>query len=142
MKCRHWAVLATLLVFAPFAQAQALELNKGDHICIVGNTLAERMQHFGWLETLIHARFPEHNLVFRNLGYSGDEIDGWQNFNHRLRSRDFGSHDQWLAGAAPCPQPNNLSKKDLDKVRENRFELTNTKADVIFAFYGYNESFA
>ena len=27
-------------------------------------------------------------------------------------------------------------------VRENRFELTNTKADVIFAFYGYNESFA
>src|SRR6185295_5227711 len=27
-------------------------------------------------------------------------------------------------------------------VRENRFELTNTKADVIFAFFGYNESFA
>ena len=28
------------------------------------------------------------------------------------------------------------------KVRENRFELTNTKADVVFAFYGYNESTA
>ncbi|MBC8116208.1 MAG: dehydrogenase, partial [Candidatus Saccharimonas sp.] len=47
-----------------------------------------------------------------------------------------------MSGVAPCPQPAKLSKRDLDKVRENRFELTNTKADVIFAFYGYNESFA
>src|SRR5439155_18277203 len=139
---RSLFAVAVVLAAAVSASAQEFTLNKGDHICIVGNTLAERMQHFGWLETLIHARFPEHNLVFRNLGYSGDEIDGWQNFNHRLRSKDFGTHDQWLSGSAPCPQPNNLSKKDLDKVRENRFELTNTKADVIFAFYGYNEAFA
>ena len=59
-----------------------------------------------------------------------------------MRSMDFGSHDQWLSGAAPCPQPTKLSKRDQGKVRENRFELTNTKADVIFAFYGYNESWA
>ena len=142
MKSHLWAVLAAIAFVAPIANAQEFTLNKGDHICIVGNTLAERMQHFGWLETLIHARFPEHNLVFRNLGYSGDEIDGWQNPNHRMRSMSFGSHDEWLSGVAPCPQPAKLSKKDLDKVRENRFELTNTKADVIFAFYGYNESFA
>ena len=109
---------------------------------MVGGGLAERMQHYGWLETLIHARFPQHELVFRNLGYSGDEIDGWRNFNSRLRSMDFGSHDQWLAGSAPIPQPQKLSPRDKDKVRENRFELTNTKADVIFAFYGYNESWA
>ena len=54
----------------------------------------------------------------------------------------FGSQDEWLSGVAPCPQPAKLSPRDKDKVRENRFELTNTKADVIFAFYGYNESFA
>ena len=29
-----------------------LELRKGDHICLIGNTLADRMQHDGWLETL------------------------------------------------------------------------------------------
>ena len=142
MKCRLWAVLAAIAFVAPAANAQEFTLHKGDHICIVGNTLAERMQHFGWLETLIHARFSEHNLVFRNLGYSGDEIDGWQNPNHRMRSMSFGSQDEWLSGVAPCPQPGKLSKRDLDKVRENRFELTQTKADVIFAFYGYNESFA
>jgi hypothetical protein len=124
------------------ASAQHLELRKGDHIAIVGNALAERMQHFGGLETAIHARFPQYELVFRNLGYPGDEIDGWRNFNSRLRSRDFGSHDQWLAGSAPVPQPDKLSPRDQGKIRENRFELTNTKADVIFAFYGYNESWA
>jgi putative heme-binding domain-containing protein len=144
MKSSLWIVLSVSLMATPFTQAQQLELKKGDHICIVGNALAERMQHYGWLETLLHARFPEHNLVIRNLGYSGDEIDGWKNPNHRLRSMSFGSHDEWLSGSAPCPQPNKLSKRDLEgnKVRENRFELTNTKADVIFAFYGYNESWA
>ena len=61
-----------------------LELKKGDHICIIGNTLAERMQHDGWLETLLHARFPTHHLVVRNLAVSGDELF------HRERSDGFG----------------------------------------------------
>src|SRR5688500_13397827 len=140
------ALLSSLLLLYAIGPATAaevkLELNKGDHVVLVGGGLAERMQHSGWLETLIHARFPRHELVFRNLGYPGDEIDGWRNFNSRLRSRDFGSHDQWLAGSAPVPQPDKVSPRDKGHYRENRFELTNTKADVIFAFYGYNESFA
>ena len=90
------------------ALGQKLTLEKGDRICIIGNTLAERMQHDGWLETRIQARFPQHQLVFRNLGFSGDEID------QRIRSKDFGSPDQWL---------------------------TKCKADVVFAFFGFNESF-
>ncbi len=142
MKSHLLFAVALVLAATAHAAAEEFTLKKGDHICIVGNTLAERMQHFGWLETLIHARFPEHELVFRNLGYSGDEIDGYKNPNHRMRSMSFGSQDEWLSGIAPCPQPAKLSPRDKDKVRENRFELTNTKADVIFAFYGYNESFA
>ena len=67
-------VLALCLATGACAAPAKLELKKGDHICIIGNTLAERMQHDGWLETLIQARFPEHELVFRNLGYSADEV--------------------------------------------------------------------
>src|SRR5439155_27125333 len=122
------------LLFADFALAADFELKKGDHICLVGNTLAERMQYFGWLETRLVSRFPQHDLVFRNLGYSGDEI------TLRLRSRDFGTPDEWLAGSSAIPQPTKLNPGA--PVRENRFELTSTKADVIFAFFGYNESFA
>ena len=46
----------------------ALELKKGDRIILIGNTLAERMQYFGHFETLLHARFPELELVVHNLG--------------------------------------------------------------------------
>src|SRR5438128_3552585 len=109
-------------------------MKKGDHICIIGNTFADRMQHFGWLETLIRHRFPQHELVFRNLGFSGDEL------TFRQRSMDFGTPDQWLSASAPIPQPRKLNPGA--PVRLNRFELTNTKADVIFAFFGYNESWA
>jgi putative heme-binding domain-containing protein len=67
-----------------------LEVHRGDHISIIGNTLADRMQHDGWLETYFHSRFPRHDLVFRNLGFSGDEL------TLRLRSENFGSPDDWL----------------------------------------------
>ncbi|MDA0836561.1 MAG: GDSL-type esterase/lipase family protein [Planctomycetota bacterium] len=100
------AAIAVSLATTPLS-AQKLELNKGDHICYVGNTLADRMQHDGWLETLIQSRFPDKELVFRNLGFSADEV------NNMPRSDGFGSHDD---------------------------HLKRCKADVIFAFFGYNEA--
>src|SRR5262245_47692683 len=132
MKARVLSIVGLLV--ANFVFAADLEVKKGDHICLVGNTLAERMQYFGWLETRIVSRFPEHDLVFRNLGFSGDEIIT------RNRSMAFGTPDEWLAAKSAIPQPAKLTPGA--PVRENRFELTNTKADVIFAFFGYNESFA
>ena len=87
--CRLTAFL--LLAFLPSTiGAPALQLKKGDHIAIVGNALADRMQHFGHLETLIHAKFPEHDLVVRNLAAAGDEVVT------RHRSENFGSPDEWL----------------------------------------------
>lgn len=113
---------------APIAgrQAPAFELRPGDHIAIIGNTLAERLQYDGWLETMIQARFPTHGLTFRNLGFSGDTIAT------RLRSKNFGTPDEWLSGrAAP-----------IGGRTDNRFEGVQTQADVVFAFFGYNESYA
>jgi putative heme-binding domain-containing protein len=118
-------------------------LNKGDHIVILGNALAERMTHDGAFEAMLYAAFPEHDLVIRNLGYSGDEIGGYTSKPDpmkRLRSLDFGTADQWLYANAPVPQPDKL-KPDAP-VRANRFENIGTKPDVIIAMFGYNESFA
>jgi putative heme-binding domain-containing protein len=111
-----------------------LKLEKGDHICIIGNTLADRMQHDGWVETFLYARYPQLDLTVRNLGFSGDEV------NFRQRSQDFGTPDQWLSASAPVPQPGQIADKSV--VNPNRFEKVGTRADVIFAFFGYNESFA
>ena len=106
-------VLASLLLLMlnPPAKAQQelLKLEKGDHIAIIGNTLADRLQHYGHLEATLHYRFPDHNLVVRDLGFSGDTP------TERPRSDNFGTPDEWL-----------------NKV----------KADVIIAFFGYNESYA
>ncbi len=75
---------------AASAAAGAFTLNPGDHIAIVGDGLAERMQHDGWLETFLHARFPQHDLVVRDLGFAGDEVVV------RPRSKNFGTPDQHL----------------------------------------------
>jgi putative heme-binding domain-containing protein len=95
-------------VTAAAEQTPKFALRPGDHVAIVGNTLADRMQHDGWLEAVLQARHPEHRLVFRNLGFSADEL------TTRLRSAGFGSPDEWLA---------------------------RVEADVVLAFFGYNESF-
>ena len=102
-------VFVSLLIVSAVASAQPLEFKQGDHICIIGNALGDRMQHHGWLETLLVSRCADKDLVFRNLAVSGDEIT----FRHR--SENFGSPEEWL---------------------------TRCKADVIFAMFGFNESFA
>jgi azurin/glucose/arabinose dehydrogenase/lysophospholipase L1-like esterase len=94
---------------APEPAGPPLKLNPGEHVALIGNTLADRMQHHGWLESMITAKFPGHDLVFRNLAAAGDELQ------NRARSKDFGTPEDWL---------------------------THTRADVVFAFFGFNESFA
>src|SRR5256885_16047701 len=100
-------LLVLLVSLCANAFGAQLTLNQSDHICYLGNALADRMQHDAWLETLIYAKFPRLDLVFRNLAASGDEVATWH------RSENFGSRDDWLS---------------------------ETKADVIFAFYGFNRS--
>ena len=72
------------------ATAADLKLQKGDHICLVGNALGERMQVQNEWETLLHTRFPEQQLVVRNLCFPGDEP------YLRIRSKNFGDPDSHL----------------------------------------------
>lgn len=92
-------LLAAMFVLLPLAAAAAepaeIRLQKGDHVVVIGNTLAERMQHCGHWETLLHSRFPELELVVRNLGWSADEIA------LRPRSKNFVDHHNTLADHKP-----------------------------------------
>ncbi len=62
----------------PDAASGPLKLRKGHRIVAVGNSLAERMNLFGHFETLLHTRFPEKELVFRNFGWPADEVGNQQ----------------------------------------------------------------
>ena len=46
----------------------------GDRVVLIGNTLIERAQRFGHLESALVARLAPLKLTFRNLGWSGDTV--------------------------------------------------------------------
>ena len=57
-------------------QRTQLPLALGDtmRVALVGNTLFERMGHYGFFESWIHSKYPEAQLVFRNLAWSADTV--------------------------------------------------------------------
>jgi len=83
-------LFATGLI-SSFAIAADVELKKGDHICLVGNALCERMQHHNYWESLLQQRYPEMEISVRNLGFPGDEP------YERIRSENFGDPDKHLS---------------------------------------------
>jgi lysophospholipase L1-like esterase len=67
-----------LLIVAPTraAEPKALELKDGDRVAFIGGTFIEREQAYSFLETLLRTQWPERKVVFRNLGWSGDNVFG------------------------------------------------------------------
>lgn len=77
------------------ASVLPLELTKGERIAFVGNSTAERMNLFGYFETLLQSRFPEKELVIRNFGRPADEVA------IRQRSNDYTKLDDPLLAFGP-----------------------------------------
>ncbi len=80
MRVLFCCLVGLLYLFAP-RNAQSdepprLELKDGDRVVLVGDTLIERDQRYGYLETLLSIKNPDKNLIFRNLGWSGDTVGG------------------------------------------------------------------
>lgn len=53
-----------------------IELGSGDRVVLLGGTLIEREQRFGYWETLLTALHAGSEVTFRNLGWSGDTVWG------------------------------------------------------------------
>ncbi len=111
--------LAGLLVASSVHAQPKLELKPNDRICFVGETLAEREALFGDFESLLHSQFPNHHLTFRNLAFSADTpewlLQDLAKGESAIRALNFGGIDKYLK---------------------------EQKADVLFLFFGMNDSFA
>ena len=60
-----------------FSQAgEKFEPREGDRIALVGDTLIEREQQSGWLETVFYRSFPDRHFIVRNVGWSADTPAG------------------------------------------------------------------
>ncbi len=110
-----------------------LKVRKNAHLVLIGNNLASRTMTFGYFETEMHLRYPDSTLFIRNMADGGNTpgfrphsarnspwaFPGAENFQTELANNSgsighFPTEDEWL---------------------------TELKADIIIAFFGYNESF-
>ena len=58
------------------AEGPPFELRDGDRVVLIGGTMIERDQASGYLETRLTRRYPDCSITFRNLGWSGDTVEG------------------------------------------------------------------
>jgi lysophospholipase L1-like esterase len=69
-------IVAVLLLSSPARAAEPFKLADGDRVAFLGNTVIEREQRYGYWELALTARHPQHKVLFRNLGWSGDTVFG------------------------------------------------------------------
>jgi lysophospholipase L1-like esterase len=107
----------------PCARAQEepkVPFRDSERVALLGNEFFDKEQDQGYIETALTTRFPDKNLVFRNLGYAGDTVRGdaralcagWAN---------FGPADQ-----------------GFERLRK---QVQDARPTLIFIAFGMNESF-
>jgi len=72
-------IIATLVGIPLPTKAQlrgTVDLRNGDRVVLIGDTLIEREQLYGYVEERLTVQFPERNVEFRNLGWSADTPAG------------------------------------------------------------------
>ncbi|QDT44974.1 GDSL-like Lipase/Acylhydrolase [Gimesia alba] len=72
------------------SSAHQLVLKEGDRIVLIGNTFADQMRLYNYLETLLTSQADVKGLTFRNLAWSGDTL------KLQPRPLNFGSLDDHL----------------------------------------------
>ncbi|MDA1274986.1 MAG: HEAT repeat domain-containing protein [Verrucomicrobia bacterium] len=58
------------------SQLAPFEFQDNDRVVLLGDTLVERAQQHGYIETKIQSRYPNYSLSFRNFGWSADFPSG------------------------------------------------------------------
>ena len=71
---KHWMLL--LLFLSSWASADKLTFHDQDMVVLLGNTVIERAQKHGHLETALTLAAADKNIRVRNLGWSGDTVYG------------------------------------------------------------------
>lgn len=65
---------ATWVATEPPQVGPGFELQTGDRVVFLGNSLFENDTEFGYIEYALSTRWPNRGLTFRNFGWSGDTV--------------------------------------------------------------------
>ncbi|MBM3401243.1 MAG: c-type cytochrome [Bacteroidetes bacterium] len=141
-KVKNFKLLLTIISIIALASSAfklsqtdlgVLKLKKGDHIILIGNNLGSRMMNYGYFETEMQLRYPDSMLYIRNMCDGGD-TPGFRAHSGRKLPWAFPGAEKFQTELAR----NSNSEGFFDSPDT---WITNHKADIIVAFFGYNESF-
>lgn len=97
-----------------------ISFQQNEKVIFLGNAFFENAVANGEIETTFSLCYPSKNIIFRNIGWSGDKV----NAHARTRARDgqrFGSPEEGFGLLAE--------------------QIADLEPDKIFIAYGFNESF-
>ena len=81
---------ALSLIISSSAALAKFEFQKGDSVCLIGNSLPDRFNHDGWFEAILQSELKGQEVRFRNLGFTGDTV------KERPRNQGFPSPENYL----------------------------------------------
>ena len=110
-----------------------LNIRKDEHIVLLGSGLGSRMDHFGHFETELQLRYPNNNLVIRNMCDEGN-TPGFRPHPSRKSPWAFPGAEKFQAELAK-------GSGSIGHYETPDQWLTRLKADTIIAFFGFNSSF-
>lgn len=121
------------LVGCNASEETRLKLSKDAHVVLIGNNLGSRMMNFGHFETEMHVRYPDSLLFIRNMCDGGD-TPGFRPHSGRNSPWAFPGAEKFQTELAhPSGSEGHFETPDQ--------WLTRLEADIIIAFFGFNESF-
>ncbi len=127
------SILCLFFVSCGGKNENKMPLRKQEHILLIGNNLGSRMLNFGHFETELQLRYPDSLLFIRNM-CDGGNTPGFRPHSSR--------NVPWAFPGAEEFQPELAQNSGSIGHFETEDEwLTRLKADIIIAFFGYNESF-
>jgi lysophospholipase L1-like esterase len=115
-----FGALGTVSAEGKGADLVPLSLEDGDRVVFLGNAFFERARYYGRIETSLALCWPDSDVTFRNIGWSGDTVGGVARTSGRRGAR-FGTEAQGY-------------RRLVDHVES----LDPTH---VFIAYGFNESF-
>ena len=125
-------ILASIFGFR-CTQSPLVKVKKSAHIILIGNNLGARMMDFGYFETELHLRFPDSLLYVRNMCDAGN-TPGFRPHSGRPSPWAFPGAEKFQTELATSPNSQGFYESPDEWI-------TRHKADIIIAFFGYNESF-
>ena len=126
--------ISILMIYSCTENKEPLvQITPHSSVVLIGNNLGSRMLNYGSLETELQLRHPNDSLIIRNMCDGGD-TPGFRPHSGRV--------SPWAFPGAEKFQSELAQNSGSEGVFETPDEwLSRLEADIILAFFGYNESF-